>query len=397
MLYRRFGRTNLQMPLFSCGGMRYQFKWQDTPLNEIPPDNQSNLESTVRRAVALGINHIETARGYGSSERQLAEVLPAFPREKLIVQTKVAPVENADDFIRHFEDSLSRLKLQYVDLLALHGINHQPTLHWSIRPGGCLAAARKLQQRGLVRHVGFSTHGPTDIILRAIQHDADGGFDYVNLHWFYIFQKNWPAIEQAAQRDMGVFIISPSDKGGMLYDPPQKLLDLCHPLHPIVFNNLFCLSHPQVHTLSIGAARPSDFDLHVQSAQLLDRADERIAPIMSNLRQAYRQAVDPDLLDPFHMGLPEWDQTPGQINIPIILWLQNLLAAYDMKKYGQMRYNLLGNADHWFPGNTAKDLDQIDLTPVLKNIPAAPKIPALLKTAHTHLHTAPQQRLSKND
>ena len=37
MKYRRFGRTGLAMPVLSCGGMRYQFKWQDVQPNEIPP------------------------------------------------------------------------------------------------------------------------------------------------------------------------------------------------------------------------------------------------------------------------------------------------------------------------------------------------------------------------
>src|SRR5262249_50732555 len=78
VLYRRFGKTNLQMPFFSCGGMRYQHKWNDVPLSEVPPDNQANLEATIRRSVELGINHIETARGYGSSERQLGLILPKF-------------------------------------------------------------------------------------------------------------------------------------------------------------------------------------------------------------------------------------------------------------------------------------------------------------------------------
>ncbi len=41
--------------------------------------NQENLEATIHRARSLGINHIETARGYGSSEIQLAAVLPASP------------------------------------------------------------------------------------------------------------------------------------------------------------------------------------------------------------------------------------------------------------------------------------------------------------------------------
>jgi uncharacterized protein len=181
MHYRRFGRTNLQMPVMSCGGMRYQFKWQDTPLDQIPPENQQNLEATIRRSVEVGINHIETARGYGSSERQLGLILPTFPRQKLIIQTKIGPNEKPEEFTKNFEESLVRMHLDYVDLLAIHGINDRQTLEWSIRPGGCLAAARKIQQRGLARHIGFSTHGPTDIILQAINHPADGGFDYVNL------------------------------------------------------------------------------------------------------------------------------------------------------------------------------------------------------------------------
>src|SRR5689334_18982192 len=127
MLYRRFGRTNLQMPVFSCGGMRYQFKWQDTPLAEIPPENQANLEATIRRSLELGINHIETARGYGSSERQLGMILPKLPREKMIIQTKVGPDDSPDKFTANFEDSLGRLGLQYVDLLAIHGINDDKT------------------------------------------------------------------------------------------------------------------------------------------------------------------------------------------------------------------------------------------------------------------------------
>lgn len=76
------------MPVISCGGMRYQHKWQDVDPKEIPSAGQANLEATIFRALELGINHIETARGYGTSEMQLGRVLPRLPREKIIVQTK---------------------------------------------------------------------------------------------------------------------------------------------------------------------------------------------------------------------------------------------------------------------------------------------------------------------
>jgi len=87
------------MPVISCGGMRYQFKWQDVDPRDVPPDNQANLEATIRRAVELGINHIETARGYGSSEMQLGKILSTLPRDKIIVQTKIGPKATPKEFL----------------------------------------------------------------------------------------------------------------------------------------------------------------------------------------------------------------------------------------------------------------------------------------------------------
>jgi len=105
--------------------MRYQYKWQDGDPKAIPRDNQENLEATVRRAFELGINHFETARGYGSSEMQLGYILPTLPRDQIIVQTKIAPQKNPEHILKTFQTSLKYLQLEYVDLLALHGINHR--------------------------------------------------------------------------------------------------------------------------------------------------------------------------------------------------------------------------------------------------------------------------------
>src|SRR6266404_9551577 len=145
MRYRRFGRTELRMPVFSCGGMRFQFKWQDVDPKSIPRENQQNLETTIHRAFELGINHFETARGYGSSEMQLGAVLPTLPRDKIIVQTKIAPMANPRDFVDTFNKSMNYLKLGHVDLLALHGVNNRELLDFALRKNGCLAAARQLQ------------------------------------------------------------------------------------------------------------------------------------------------------------------------------------------------------------------------------------------------------------
>ncbi|HEY9728894.1 MAG TPA: aldo/keto reductase [Chroococcales cyanobacterium] len=392
MQYRRFGRTELQMPVFSCGGMRYQYKWQDVPAWQIPQDNQQNLEATIRRSIEVGINHIETARGYGTSEVQLGRILPKLARDRLIVQTKVGPNSDTKEFRRSFEQSLANLKLDYVDLLGLHGINTPELLHDCIRPGGCLEVAQKLQAQGKVRFIGFSTHAPTDVIIQAIETNQ---FDYVNLHWYYINQVNWLAIEDATRHDMGVFIISPSDKGGMLYKPPEKLIKLCTPLSPMVFNDLFCLSHPQVHTLSLGASRPSDFDEHLKAVDLLDNASEILPPILVRLEEEAIAILGEDWVKTWHIGLPKPEETPGRMNIRAILWLRNLALAYDMFDYAKMRYNMMGNASHWFPGNKADRVRELDLRQCLRESPHADKIPALLEDAHRLLGGQEVKRLSQ--
>ena len=394
MKYRRFGNTDLAMPVFSCGGMRYQHKWNDIDWSEVPDEGQKNLEATIHRAVDVGINHIETARGYGSSEMQLGPVLNQFPREKLIVQTKVAPFESPKKFLDTFNTSMDYLQLDHVDLLSLHGINNQQLLDWSLGDHGCLAAARWLQKEGRCRHVGFSTHATTDIIVKAIESDA---FDYINLHWYFVNDLNRPAIEAAAARDMGVFIISPNDKGGKLYAPPPKLTELCAPLHPMQFNALYCLNRPEVHTLSCGAAKPGDFDCHLEALNHYDAIPAVIDPIKQRIRAEMETVLGADWCARWAEGLPKYLDVPGEVNVSEILRLWMHAKSLDLVDWGKMRYNLLGQGDHWFPGNHVGSLQTEGLAEALGDSPFAEKIVPILEEAHALLLDASEKRLSESE
>jgi len=379
------------MPVLTCGGMRYQHKWDDVPPEDIPKANQENLEKTIHRALELGINHIETARGYGTSEMQLGWVLPKIEREKLIVQTKVAPFENPAEFLTTFNKSMDYLQLDHVDLLSIHGINNRELYEQTLRRGGCLEVARKLQKEGRCNHIGFSTHAGVDVIQDAIN---TGEFDYVNLHWYWVNHHNWPAVLDATRQDMGVFIISPNDKGGKLYEPPAKLVELCEPLSPMVFNDLYCLLRPEVHTLSIGASKPSDFDEHVKAVSLLDQAENLVPPIDARLRAAMEAEHGTEWMASWESGIPEWEQVPGSINIWEILRLWNYAKSLNMVEFAKMRYNLLGNGGHWFPGLNAANLAAHDLTACLAGSPFKDQIIQILTEAHQMLAGEERKRLS---
>jgi predicted aldo/keto reductase-like oxidoreductase len=391
---RRFGRTELPMPVLSLGGMRFQQSWNDLPADHISAESQANLRATLEAAVDAGFRHVETARHYGSSERQLGWLLPQVPDPGRILQTKVPPQEDPAAFEAELRLSFERLGVQRVDLLAIHGLNLPEHLEQTLRPGGCLEVVRRWQAEGRVGSVGFSTHAPLPLIEEAIN---SGAFDYVNLHWYFIRQDNLPAIEAAIAQDMGVFVISPTDKGGHLHTPSPLLRELCSPLHPIVFNDLFCLSAPGIHTISVGAARPEDLELHLQAVQLLPQAAELLPPIVARLEQVRREVLGEAWLASWQQGLPAWQDTPGQINLPTLLWLHNLVEAWGLEGYAKARYGLLGAGSHWFPGANADALDhsvsEAELEQVLSASPWADQIPQLLRDLRERVGGTATRRL----
>lgn len=383
MLTRRFGRTEIDMPVFSVGGMRYQHSWDASQKDRVPPENQRNLEAIVERALELGLNHFETARGYGTSEHQLGLALEAYPRERLIVQTKVPPHEDPRKFREHVEDSLDRLGLEYVDLFAFHGLNTEEHIDWTLRPGGCLEIGLELQASGRLRNLGFSTHAPTPAIIELCEF---GKFSYVNLHYYTINRRNLPALHAAERADMGVFIISPTSVGGKLYQPPRKLVELCRPHSPLVFNDLFCLGHPQIKTLSLGAARPSDFDEHLEAVRILEQGEGKVDDIVKRLDEEYSRVLGEPYASRWSEGLPAWQDVPGEVNLHTVLWLGNLASAFDLEDYARERYKLLQTGGgHWFPGKSVDQLDFGQLDRVLADSPVADEIPARLRDYHDRL------------
>jgi len=392
---RRFGKTEMNLSVLSFGAMRIIPEKDESEI-----DSRERAFSTMRRALDVGINHIETARGYGQSEQIIGAALAdgRIKRDEFYLTTKIGPNACGAEFRKNLDDSMARMNVTFVDNLDIHGINTQAMLDMSVAPGACMDAAEKAVSEGIVGHIGFSTHGPLDVLRNTINTDR---FESINLHYYYINSRNRPIVDLANSKDMGVFIISPTDKGGQLFKPSDLLSQLCAPWTPIEMNQRWLLAQPGVHTLSLGCERPSEFDAHLEMA---GRVHGPLKPEEQQIFDRLEFAIA-KLGDTFcnfcHACLP----CPEDVHIPEILRLRNLTNAFDMTEFGKYRYKMfahkdpdtgarIGGADHWFPGTDAAFCT--DCGDCLPRCPLNLPIPALLRETHEKLSGEIGKRLWKD-
>ena len=392
MQYRRFGKTNQYLSTITLGGMRYVYG-NEKPKDEVPKEMLLECMDNIRFAFANGVNHIETAYGYGKSEHCYGIALNdelKIPRSHYHLMTKGDDKFSKDDkpsasiIRRKVEEELQTLKTSYFDTYAWHGLNTMDLVKSATKKGGSVEELLKMKEEGMIHSVGFSTHGPLDTIVAAIETDL---FDFINLHYYYFFQRNHPAIEKAAERDMGVFIISPNDKGGQLFHAPTWMRKATFPLTPIQWNARFCLADERIHTLTFGMTQKEHHEEAMgifQHDLTPTKLDQGILQKMDATAEKAPQEVLDELGDGYKPNFLGYEMMPDPsgINLPELIRFYKMWKHFKMDKFVTYRYNMLEQNNHWFPGEFATDenIAKIDTSKIPTNYP----LKKMLADLHGH-------------
>ncbi len=124
-----------------------------------------HAKEVVFRALDLGVNYFDTARGYWDSEIKLGKALKG-ERENVIVSSKTTG-KTKEEAANHIEESLERLQTDYIDNYHLHALSDLDDV--DVRLGGPLEALVEAKEAGKIRHIGITGHTFPSILVAALK------------------------------------------------------------------------------------------------------------------------------------------------------------------------------------------------------------------------------------
>ena len=141
---RAFGSTGKSVSMIGLGGAI-----------SVAGD-EDRAAQIVNRALDLGVTYVDTAAQYGPSEANIGRVL-ADRRDEAFLASKTDD-RSYDGTMRQFEQSLSNLRTDYLDLYQLHAIHDAQTWHDVRRNDGALKALESLRDDGSIGAIGITSH-----------------------------------------------------------------------------------------------------------------------------------------------------------------------------------------------------------------------------------------------
>jgi len=327
MQYRPFGSTGFEVSALGFGGMR------------LPRDEQEAI-AVIRRALDLGVNYVDTARGYGESEIICGKAIKGHARERLFISTK-HPVQTSDGAVyrRLIEEGRQRLDVDYIDVFHIHSLSWSTYQEQVLAPGGPLEAMQQAKQEGVIRHLAFSCHDTPENMERLIR---TGHFEVLTAQYNLLDRANEGPIALAHDSGLAVVIMGPV--GGGRLGPPSSFIRRLIPrrVHSTPEAALrFVLSNPNVSCAISGMSTIAMVEENVATASRPDplsheERDQVAAMLQENAR----------LAELYCTGCRYCLPCPNSVDIPGIFQLVNYYRVYGLEEYAREQYAAIQAQGH---------------------------------------------------
>lgn len=262
----RLGRTNLQVTRIALGGYPFGGVNRVRGWDPFTAEGRKTAITTVHAALDASINYIDTAPSYGdgNSESIIGEATQGR-RDQFVLASKVGYKGlSPADVVRSVEESLTRLRTDYLDVIQFHGGMYTDQQIELILRGGLVDALDQLRKQGKVRFVGFTVEEP----WTARPLIASGRFDMIQVRYNLIYQSAaLHVLNEAKEKDMGVAVMRPLTSG-MLQRIAQFLApqwQQAHDLYEVALK--FVLSDSRVHVANLGMRWPDEVAENVRLAR----------------------------------------------------------------------------------------------------------------------------------
>ncbi|MFW9821569.1 MAG: aldo/keto reductase [Candidatus Thorarchaeota archaeon] len=148
---------------------------------------QEEADQTLEVLLKNGVNHIDTAAGYGESELRIGPWMEKH-RDKFFLATKLFR-RGYQEAVDQIQDSLERLRVSSIDLIQFHNLTSRTSWKKVMGSEGALKAAVEARDQGLVQYIGVTGHGYTVAAMHK-KSLKQFEFDSVLLPYNYIMMQN---------------------------------------------------------------------------------------------------------------------------------------------------------------------------------------------------------------
>ena len=336
MQYREFGKTGVMVSALGFGAMRL-------------PEEDDEAVRVMQRAFELGVNYLDTARGYGESERKCGIALKGW-RDKVFLSTKnhLGDDNTVEGWWSRLNTSLELLDTDRIDFYqVVHDLGWQRYNDFLLNGGG-MEAVRKARDQGIIKYVCFSCHDSPENMMQLID---TGEFDGMTIQYNLLDRANEDVIAHARESGMGIVIMGPVG-GGRLASPSEQIQGMIST--PVASSAevalRFVLSNPGVSTAISGMNAIEQVEENAATAS-------RTEPLTSKEKQSVIDSLEENkrLAELYCTGCKYCMPCPNGVNIAENFRLMNLHKIYGFTDHARRIYKRLSKPEKPERGKRAED------------------------------------------